>query len=1057
MTEEESRRAISEAIREQTEETRRQTAAAEANAVANAQAAVVTKKLADEEKAATEAAARFKAKMDTATGAAGSLVDAFVTYNKEVYKGSSANEAAAASMHKMGEAAKYAGAFLAILVPGGPIVKALVASLGLLAAKAAEAGAELALQTDAVYKSYQDLAKAGATGAGGMQDVFNSLQKVGLGTQKFGEYLKLVNDNSQDLALFSGTVLKGRKIFEATMGSLTDQQKEQMELMGLNDLARAESTMNYIKQQRLLTMGTREQMNTSSTAVMKYIDETDKLARITGINRKEQEKAVEDAMRRQQFAATIDQLLAEGRIDEAAQLKQGLILARAAGKTVENAYLDSAGGFVGSSEAAAKGAMATNFEMQNFIDTLKSGKVSTEEIMAGFGKVGKAAGDVYDGVGRIQAQMGNMESFGLSIEDTRRLIQFSTNDMAKAFREAGIDSKESADALAKAQAKTAIDTQATQLKLQEELNKLMPAYVRGLEETAEKNRALVEATGKLATDILDDLTPAFKKLFEALGPMVTKIGELMKDHVLPALVRAIESLAKFITKFSGGVLDVMNADGTDAKVKAAGKAELGETVGEIGGAYAGMKGGAAIGTGIGTALMPGVGTAVGAVGGGLVGALLGYLGGGALGRGADASAQDKSGMQQLAAMFGRKNEAEVEISERDKAFLAKQKEGIPVQPKAAGGPVSAKTPYLVGEEGPELFVPSMAGDIVPTGQLQGTTGSALKQSDAIEKIVDQIVLDIKSRQKISDIDADRAKNHSDELKTQTEKINKSINDIVVSSKELDSISKIDLKRAQDYSIFYKGFIETKTKFEKDQLEAINYQLTEGSSGGQQGSGSSGGGLKLPSMPGISGMGGGQGLQTTKQDDLSKMGLNIKAGDVQAEGAGISPRLIELARQIQGGVPGFGYFSAFNDKFHQEKAPSSQHAKGLALDFTVAQPPSLEEGKAITDWLKGLGASLAIDEYNNPSSKSTAGHFHAQIPGFEEGGMLGAGKVGIAGEGGKPELISGPASITPMNDLMGALNNLNAVMERSHSTLSEIARISKATSDSSAKMLSYAQN
>jgi hypothetical protein len=211
------------------------------------------------------------------------------------------------------------------------------------------------------------------------------------------------------------------------------------------------------------------------------------------------------------------------------------------------------------------------------------------------------------------------------------------------------------------------------------------------------------------------------------------------------------------------------------------------------------------------------------------------------------------------------------------------------------------------------------------------------------------------------------------------------------------------------------------------------------------------------MPGIAGMGGGQGLQTTKQDDLSKMGLNIKTGDVQAEGAGISPRLIELARQIQGGVPGFGYFSAFNDKFHQEKAPGSQHAKGLALDFTVAQQPSVEEGKAITDWLKGLGASLAIDEYNNPSSKSTAGHFHAQIPGFEDGGMLGAGKIGIAGEGGKPELISGPASITPMNDLMGALNSLNATMERSHATLSEIARVSKATSDSSAKMLSYAQN
>jgi hypothetical protein len=324
----------------------------------------------------------------------------------------------------------------------------------------------------------------------------------------------------------------------------------------------------------------------------------------------------------------------------------------------------------------------------------------------------------------------------------------------------------------------------------------------------------------------------------------------------------------------------------------------------------------------------------------------------------------------------------------------------------------------VGEEGPEIFVPSVAGDIIPTGKLQGTTGAALKQRTEVEKLVDQIVVNIKQQKTISDA---------------------------------------DLKLEKEYSKFYKEFITVKTKFEKDQLEAINYQLTEGSSGAAGAGGSGGSGLKMPSMPGIAGMGGGQGLRATRQDDLSKMGLNIKTGDVQAEGAGISPRLIELARQIQGGVPGFNYFSAFNDKFHQEKAPSSQHAKGLALDFTVAQQPSIEEGKAITDWLKGLGASLAIDEYNNPSSKSTAGHFHAQIPGFEEGGMLGAGKIGIAGEGGKPELISGPASITPMNDLMGALNNLNAVMERSHSTLSEIARISKATSDSSAKMLSYAQN
>ena len=32
-----------------------------------------------------------------------------------------------------------------------------------------------------------------------------------------------------------------------------------------------------------------------------------------------------------------------------------------------------------------------------------------------------------------------------------------------------------------------------------------------------------------------------------------------------------------------------------------------------------------------------------------------------------------------------------------------------------GGPVSAGTPYIVGEQGPELFVPNQSGTIVPNG------------------------------------------------------------------------------------------------------------------------------------------------------------------------------------------------------------------------------------------------------------------------------------------------------------------------------------------------------
>jgi hypothetical protein len=236
------------------------------------------------------------------------------------------------------------------------------------------------------------------------------------------------------------------------------------------------------------------------------------------------------------------------------------------------------------------------------------------------------------------------------------------------------------------------------------------------------------------------------------------------------------------------------------------------------------------------------------------------------------------------------------------------------------------------------------------------------------------------------------------------------------------------------------------------MSGMGLQMPQMQSGPQtSSSGASGSGLQMPKAANMASMGGGQGMQISKQDDLKQMGLNIKAGDVQAEGAKISPKIIDLAKKIQAGVPGFNYFSSFNDKFHQENAPTSKHAEGLAVDFTVAQPPSVEDGKTITAWLKDIGASVAIDEYNSPTAKATGGHFHAQIPAFEDGGSLASGKVGIAGEAG-PELISGPANITPMNDLMGAFSTMSALMRQQVDMLDELVRAQKTNNDISNKIL-----
>lgn len=406
-----------------------------------------------------------------------------------------------------------------------------------------------------------------------------------------------------------------------------------------------------------------------------------------------------------------------------------------------------------------------------------------------------------------------------------------------------------------------------------------------------------------------------------------------------------------------------------------GPAELAGGVGVgLAGAYAGGEFGAAVGT----AIAPGIGTAVGGILGGLVGGGVGYFTGKTLGQQADKASEPEH--------------------------------------RAVGGPVSKSTPYLVGENGPEIFVPKDAGDIVPNNKL--STGAAIGGN--FSTAIDDMYKDVKTQEKILDADTVRQKQFSD----------------------------LQKRYFDTYGGFMKDVIEeVENNDPNDKTTAVGRMFS-----GIFGGGSSGSGIQMPKASNIMGMGGGQGLQATSQTDLARMGLNIKSGDVQAGGAGISPKLIEMAKAIQGGVPGFGYFSAFNDRFHQENASSSKHTQGLAADFTVAQAPSAQDGKQITDWLKSMGASLAIDEYNNPSSKATAGHFHVEIPAFEDGGKIGAGQIGIAGENGKPELITGPATVTPNTDIMGAFNTMNGLLSQSVIKLDDLLRAQKDNNDISNKML-----
>jgi phage-related minor tail protein len=61
--------------------------------------------------------------------------------------------------------------------------------------------------------------------------------------------------------------------------------------------------------------------------------------------------------------------------------------------------------------------------------------------------------------------------------------------------------------------------------------------------------------------------------------------------------------------------------------------------------------------------------------------------------------------------------------------------GAKLGARAAGGPVSSNTPYLVGEKGPELFMPAGSGTIIPnsqTSQMGGVTNITNNYINAID-------------------------------------------------------------------------------------------------------------------------------------------------------------------------------------------------------------------------------------------------------------------------------------------------------------------------------------
>jgi hypothetical protein len=731
--------------------------------------------------------------------------------------------------------------------------------------------------------------------------------------------------------------------------------------MGMSMADMSDGMLGYLKIQTRLGNSQNKTNAELADGAKKYLIEQDALTKLTGQTRKEMEDQRERALQGEQFAAKIRELQLQGPEGKKAaeELMKMNAIYEAAGPKMAAAFQASVTGNLSNADAQAAN-LASNGAMLETTQKVIAGQMSYTDAVT---ITGTAMGKTADSVGVVLGQFGAYnESFG-PINEQLKLAQLAQGDITVNMAKIKADQQK----ILEGGVDPLLEKQAKLINTQIDANKAMEAFI-----------------------------------FKGIGPA---------QDAMIALANATKNAANMMNELTPG-----------------GKKASGETVGGVAAGAAGAYAMGSMGAAFGTAIAPGIGTAVGAVLGGLVGGTAGYFTGSYLGKKGD---QDVAGQ------------------------------------RATGGPVDAGKLYKVGESGEEYFKPKLAGEIIPNNKINNSakppaidnvkllmsafsdiSSSVMKTLGDVKNIIPMPKLpgdtknaislpklpgDMKNAMPMVDAFKDTENSFdnilssltivSKTMTTGSKELDKSFDEMVKDSLKLERLTDADTKRAEKYSLAYKSYVDLKAQLMdletpdlKAQIDILQQKALQTSTSSQGTPAITGSGLKMPSSGNMPAMGGGQGVAggVASQSDLTKMGLKLKTGDVQAEGSKIDPKIIELAQQVQANMPNFAYFSGFNDKFHQEKSPSSSHTSGRAMDFALSKQPTVEEGKEITQWLKSMGASVAIDEYNNPSAKATAGHIHAQIPGYADGGLASTPQIAMVAEKGPEAMIPLDNGAIPIN-------------------------------------------
>lgn len=508
---------------------------------------------------------------EAVTALAGSAFSA----GKAMYDGKKGAAAFNDSLDDMSKAATAAGIALSLLIPGGIVIKAVVAGLTAVAGAAiayTKAANEMA---DKQYKAFSGLQKSGAAAADGMGGVFRDAKKLGLSMNELDSMVSLVAENSTDLAQFAGSVSDGRKRL-ADMGQSLEANRAGFLKMGLSMQDVNEGMAGYLR--TVQRTGAAQKMTNDQLAASarNYIYEQDVLAKITGMSAKKQQEATERALQEEQFLAKIRQLEMNGETEKANELKKLNIMYSAQGEQVGAGFRALVNG--NQRNADAQMVFRSSYgKVQEGINDVIAG---TSKASGAFKKGADGFKQYVDGPGQQLAQLGASEGTFVKFSQAVSMANAAGQDMAAAEAKAEADLIARGAKGGKAQ-DAATEAMGNTMAKQIEANKAMESFVNlGVAPATEAMGVLADATIK-AGNILNKLAPGGE-------------GKITKKDV----------------------------------------AEGGETVGAIGLGIAGGLKGAALGAmlgPIGAAVGAVIGSAAGVYMGGAAGKKIGEIGAGAAG------------------------------------------------------------------------------------------------------------------------------------------------------------------------------------------------------------------------------------------------------------------------------------------------------------------------------------------------------------------------------------------------------------------------------------------